>query len=84
LSEREVFVDLGAFTGDTVEQYIGKKHGAASVIKRDKPLLTVCMYHNASDIFTIPLFVRELYKDYKLKIRHHTYGYVDTVLYAYT
>ena len=57
--------------------------GAESVIKRDRPLLAVCIYHNASDMFTIPLFIKELCSDYKLKIRHHTYDYAETVLYAY-
>jgi FkbM family methyltransferase len=57
--------------------------GAEAVIKRDRPLLAVCIYHNASDMFTIPLFIKELYSDYKLKIRQHSYNYDETVLYAY-
>jgi FkbM family methyltransferase len=57
--------------------------GAVSVIKRDKPLLAICIYHNASDMFSIPLFIKELCSDYKLKIRHHTYDFAETVLYAY-
>jgi FkbM family methyltransferase len=58
-------------------------HGAEFIIKRDKPLLAVCIYHNASDMFTIPLFIKELCNDYILKIRHHTYNFAETVLYAY-
>jgi FkbM family methyltransferase len=57
--------------------------GAKSVIKRDMPLLSVCLYHNASDMYSIPLFIKELCDDYTLEIRHHTYGLFDTVLYAY-
>jgi len=57
--------------------------GAETVIKRDRPLLTICIYHNASDMFTIPLLIRELCNDYTLKVRHHTYDYAETVLYAY-
>jgi len=58
--------------------------GAESVIKRDKPLLAICIYHNASDMFTIPLYIKELCSDYKFKIRQHAYDFAETVLYAYT
>jgi hypothetical protein len=74
-----------SFIKADIESYeLDMLHGAQLVIKRDKPLLAVCMYHNASDMFTIPLFVKELHKEYRLKIRHHTYGFLETVLYAYT
>ncbi len=67
-----------------IESYeLDMLHGAESIIKRDKPILAVCIYHNASDMYSIPLFIKEVQKDYKLKIRHHTYGLLDTVLYAY-
>jgi FkbM family methyltransferase len=58
-------------------------HGAETIIKRDRPLLAVCIYHNASDMFTIPLFIKELNNDYALKIRHYNYDFAETVLYAY-
>lgn len=57
--------------------------GAANVIKRDKPLLSISIYHNAEDLFDIPLLISELDPSYKLSVRHHTYEYSDTVLYAY-
>jgi FkbM family methyltransferase len=67
-----------------IESYeLDMLHGAESVIKRDKPLLAICIYHNSSDMFTIPLLVKKLCRDYKLKIRHHSYGFLETVLYAY-
>jgi FkbM family methyltransferase len=67
-----------------IESYeLDMLHGARSVIKRDRPKLAVSIYHGASDMFTIPLCVRELCDDYKFKIRHHKYQYDDTVLYAY-
>jgi hypothetical protein len=58
-------------------------HGAEAVIKRDKPLLALCIYHNASDMYTIPLSIKELCGDYKLMIRQHSYRFDETVLYAY-
>jgi len=73
-----------SFIKADIESYeLDMLHGAESVIKRDRPLLAICIYHNASDMFTIPLFIKELCGDYKLKIRHHTYSLLDTVLYAY-
>jgi hypothetical protein len=57
--------------------------GAQLIIKRDKPLLAVSIYHNASDIYTLPLYIKELDKKYKIMIRHHTYTVADTVMYAY-
>jgi FkbM family methyltransferase len=73
-----------SFIKADIESYeLDMLHGAEAVIKRDKPLLALSIYHNASDIYTIPLFVKKLYQDYKLKIRHHTTVYADTVLYAY-
>ncbi|GHT48151.1 hypothetical protein FACS1894102_0530 [Spirochaetia bacterium] len=57
--------------------------GAENIIKRDKPLLAVCIEHLASDMFTIPLLVKSMNSEYKLKVRHHSYCFFDTVLYAY-
>jgi FkbM family methyltransferase len=73
-----------SFIKADIESYeLDMLRGAESIIKRDRPLLAVCIYHNASDMFTIPLFIKELCSDYKLKVRHHTYDFLDTVLYAY-
>jgi hypothetical protein len=67
-----------------IESYeMNMLYGAESIIKRDNPLLAVSIYHNASDMFNIPLLVKQLCKEYKLKIRHHTFEWYDTVLYAY-
>lgn len=56
--------------------------GARRIIKRDHPQLALCLYHNYTDIFTIPMKIKLLCPDYKLYIRHHAYGYYETVLYA--
>jgi hypothetical protein len=68
-----------------IESYeLDMLQGAESIIKRDKPLLAICIYHNASDMYTIPLFVKMLCPDYRIKIRQHSYRFDETVLYAYT
>ncbi len=56
--------------------------GAKNVIIRDKPLLSICIYHNAYDMFEIPLLIKEINPDYKLFIRHHYFNFSETVLYA--
>jgi FkbM family methyltransferase len=74
---------VGFIKADIESYELDMLHGAESVIKRDKPLLAISIYHNASDIFTIPLFIKQLCGSYILKIRHHKYKFDDTVLYAY-
>lgn len=57
--------------------------GGKEVIKRDKPRIAICIYHNASDMYRIPLLLREINSDYKFSIRQHYCDICDTVLYAY-
>jgi FkbM family methyltransferase len=73
-----------SFINADIESYeLNMLRGAQSVIRRDKPLLAVSIYHNATDMYSIPLFIRKLCADYKLKIRQHRHQFDDTVLYAY-
>ena len=57
--------------------------GAAKTIKKFKPRLAICIYHNATDFWSIPLMVKDMCPDYKLIIRHHSTKLVDTLLYAW-
>ncbi len=57
--------------------------GAAEGIKKYKPLLAICIYHNAVDFYEIPLLVHKLVPEYKLAVRHHSYSLAETVLYAW-
>ena len=56
--------------------------GAEKTIRRDKPKLAICIYHKPEDMWTIPLYIKELVPEYKLYIRHHSSGVCETVLYA--
>lgn len=56
--------------------------GAQKLIKANKPCLTISIYHKPEDIVELPLFVCSLNSDYKIYLRHHTYGIFDTVMYA--
>lgn len=56
--------------------------GAQNVIRRNKPCLTLSIYHRPEDIIELPLYVYSLNQNYKFYLRHHTYGIFDTVMYA--
>lgn len=56
--------------------------GAQNLIKNNKPCLTISIYHKPEDIIELPLYVMSLNSDYKIYLRHHTYGTFDTVMYA--
>lgn len=57
--------------------------GASNIIKNDKPMLAICIYHNGADFFQIPLMIKEMVPDYKFAVRQHSYDLDDTVLYAW-
>lgn len=57
--------------------------GGKNIIKRDKPKIAVCIYHNASDMYRIPLLIKEINPNYRLSVRQHYFGMCETVLYAY-
>ena len=58
--------------------------GAEKIIKRDKPQLIVCLYHNLEDMFKLPLLIHEFRSDYRFFLRYYGDGIrpLDYVLYA--
>ena len=56
----------------------GQKH-----IKKYHPRMAICIYHSMIDMYSIPLFIHEIDPSYRLAVRHHSYCYEETVLYAY-
>jgi len=56
--------------------------GAKDILIKHKPKLAICMYHKCEDFVDIPIFLSEVVPEYKLHVRHHACGYLDTVLYA--
>jgi FkbM family methyltransferase len=56
--------------------------GGMRVIKRDRPILAISIYHGLEDMVEIPnMFMKEL-PDYNYIVRHHSYTYSETVLYG--
>lgn len=57
--------------------------GAKQVIRRDRPLLAICIYHKLSDLINIPDFVYNLEMGYHIDIRCHSEYFAETVMYAW-
>lgn len=56
--------------------------GAQETIRNNKPKLAICLYHRSSDLWNIPLLVKNINKDYKIYIRHYGKHWEDTIMYA--
>lgn len=57
-------------------------HGAERTVLTHRPILAVCIYHKAEDIFTLSIYLKRLLKDYKFYLRHCELAKHDTILYA--
>lgn len=56
--------------------------GATDVLKRDRPILAISIYHSLSDYQNIPIFLNNLLENYKFFIRNHSIYCAEIVLYA--
>lgn len=56
--------------------------GAYNLISNAHPKLAVCVYHNYDDLIQIPLFLRRIYPNYKLYLRHYSLTAFETICYA--
>ncbi len=58
--------------------------GAKQAIIRCKPKLAISAYHRPSDLWQVPELIGSLCPDYRLYLRQHDGGVIETVLYALT
>lgn len=56
--------------------------GAKETIKKFKPKLAICLYHDIDHFVSIPKYLKELMPEYDLFIDHYTIHLGETVLYA--
>lgn len=56
--------------------------GGMKVIKRDRPILAVCIYHTMMDRIEVPELLINSLENYEFLIRHHGYSYCDSVMYC--
>ena len=57
-------------------------HGAQTMIRTQKPRMAVCIYHDFSHLWEIPLYLKKLVPDYRIFLRHHTNLEYEAVCYA--
>jgi FkbM family methyltransferase len=56
--------------------------GAKQTILKNRPILTICIYHSNEDMLAIPEWMAKNLEDYSYYCRHHSLGGEETVLYA--
>ncbi len=56
--------------------------GSKCVIRRDHPILAISIYHKPEDIIEIPDAILSISDKYKFYLRHYSFSWYDTVLYA--
>ncbi len=56
--------------------------GSQNIIRSQKPMLAICIYHDFKHLWEIPLYIKELVPEYKIYLRHHTNLEYETVCYA--
>ena len=55
--------------------------GGEKLIKKYKPKLAICVYHQQRDFLKIPELILSYNSDYKIYLRHYTQGVFETVMY---
>jgi hypothetical protein len=56
--------------------------GAQKLIRKNKPLLAISVYHKQDGLWNISLFINNIYSDYSFHLRPHMLHGWDLVLYA--
>lgn len=56
--------------------------GAKNIITKYKPKLAICVYHNPTDLWEIPLFIHSLVPEYKIYLRLYSTSIGEAVCYA--
>jgi len=78
LSEKITFLKM-----DIEGMELEALRGSEQHIKKWRPVLAICLYHNSQDIWKLPLFIHSMVgESYKYYMRHYTMYHGETVLYA--
>jgi FkbM family methyltransferase len=55
--------------------------GGRRVIETWQPVLAICVYHHADDFVDVPELVFDMRTNYRVRLRHYTEGWEETVMY---
>ena len=76
-SPDKIFADAGVHVSYVKMDVEGAERAALLGMRRTideyAPKLCVCAYHRACDLWTLPIFIKELRGDYKVYLRKHLY-----------
>ena len=61
---------------------IAMLNGFNKTIRKYKPRLSICVYHNHDDLWEIPKYIKSLNPDYHLFFRHYALNSYESVIYA--
>jgi len=75
--EHPTFVKL-----DVEGDELAALRGGLGMLKREKPVLAVCVYHRPEDIWMLPLFLKESLPDHAMYLRAHAWDGFELVAYA--
>lgn len=56
--------------------------GAKKLLSVSKPRLAITGYHFSDDLLDIVKLIKEIVPQYRLRLRHHSFYYYDTIIYA--
>lgn len=56
--------------------------GARGLVRSQRPLLLVAVYHRPEHLWEIPLWIHDLGLGYRLHLRHHSNSFAETVCYG--
>lgn len=56
--------------------------GGVNMLRRTQPVVAVCAYHRPEDIWTIPLFLRDVLPKHRIFLRAHAWDGFELVIYA--
>lgn len=56
--------------------------GAKRLLAESKPKLAITGYHFSDDLLDIVKLIKEVVPEYRLRLRHHSFYYYDTIIYA--
>jgi hypothetical protein len=56
--------------------------GSENILRRDRPILLLSIYHRRDDLFKLQEYLMDLNLNYKFYIRHYSLSVAKTILYC--